>query len=142
MKTNTWIKRSANNVMWTLFVVVFCLIHTLQRFLIASVQSELNLKYECCWKQRSIIKANLHLLYLSVCTRLLVLYVVWLNVLVCACVCVCEVKICARARDYSGGISALCFFSIQYTFVVDLFGFFFFFFSFCLSKIYSDVNCY
>lgn len=61
---------------------------------------------------------------------------------VCVCVCVCEVKICARARDYSGGISALCFFSIQYTFVVDLFGFFFFFFSFCLSKIYSDVNCY
>lgn len=77
MKTNTWIKRSANNVMWTLFCSGF-LSHSLQRFLIASVQSELNLKYECCWKQ-SDIKANLHLLYLSVCTRLLVLYVVWMN---------------------------------------------------------------
>lgn len=82
MKTNTWIKRSANNVMWTLFVVVFCLIHTLQRFLIASGSEWIKFKkkYECCWKQRSIIKANLHLLYLSVCTRLLVLYVVWMTV--------------------------------------------------------------
>lgn len=53
---NTWIKRSANNVMWTLFVVVLCLIHKLKRFLIASVKSELNLNYECCWKQRSITR--------------------------------------------------------------------------------------
>lgn len=30
-----------------------------------------------------------------------------------------RVKIRVRARDYSGGISASCFFSIQYTFVVD-----------------------
>lgn len=131
-ETNTWIKRSANNVMWTLFCsvffcFVFCLIHTLQRFLIASVHSELNLKY-CC-KQRWTIKANLHLLYLSVCTRLLVLYVVWMNV--------------QRARGQSGWELVItaeefppCFFSIQYAFVVC------FFFSFCLSKIYSDVNCY
>lgn len=138
MKTNTWIKRSANNVMWTLFVVVFCLIHTLQRFLIASVQSELNLKYECCWKQRSIIKANLHLLYLSVCTRLLVLYVVWLNVLVCVrWKYVRELVI--TAEEFPPCVSFQ--FSILLL-LICLFCLFFLFFSFCLSKIYSDVNCY
>lgn len=85
MKTNTWIKRSANNVMWTLFFFVvffFFLSHsfTLEFFyFIFKHQFRVRKK-----KQRSVLKrnfifflkANLHQSYLSVCTRPLVLYVV------------------------------------------------------------------
>lgn len=73
MKTNTWIKRSANNVMWTLFVVVFCLIHTLQRFF-DSVGSEWIKIWNVVENKDRYKGKILHLLYLSVCTRLLVLY--------------------------------------------------------------------
>lgn len=87
MKTNTWIKRSANNVMWTLFffffvVFFFFLSHsfTLEFYFILF----LSISSEWKKKQRSVLKrffffflkANLHQSYLSVCTRPLVLYVV------------------------------------------------------------------
>lgn len=133
MKTNTWIKRSANNVMWTLFVVVF-LSHSYTSEIFDSIGSEwIKFEIRVLLRTKIDIKANLHLLYLSVCTRLLVLYVVWMTVWCVRWKYVWELVI--TAEDFPPCDS----FSIQYTFVVDLFCLFF---SFCLSKIYSDVNCY
>lgn len=100
MKTNTWIKRSANNVMWTLFVVVF-LSHSYTSEIFDSIGSEwIKFEIRVLLRTKIDIKANLHLLYLSVCTRLLVLYVVWMTVW-----CVRWKRV--RACDYSGGFSAL-----------------------------------
>lgn len=128
MKTNTWIKRSANNVMWTLFCsffFFFCLIHTLWRFFFFfySISSEWKTKidFKNKTKKGKFTSVVFECLHKAACTvRCEWMFVRWEDAW----------ELVITAEEFPPHVSFQ--FSI-------LFCCFFFF---ACQILYSDVNCY